>query len=215
MTSPIILILLLHIYITFGTQPIARMTYSELLEISKTDKDYLKFPLIVTDSPIEDWTLTENIHRIFREKGPIFNSNTQQINCSCIKADDIRTKNVCNEFVSTFLYEKYDEDSTFEYWQKYEPNYNQYKAFEDCMTYTDPTYEIKDIIEEFNNKSQNNDNQCIISPENDGKIIKKRYTYFRLMDLSEEYSKFDAIQLNILDHIRLSHFFKLFNASQR
>ena len=200
------LFLLLDIAICIRVKRIQRKTYKQMIKRKeRSSKQYLKSPLIITDSPISDWTLFDNLEHIFTLNQANFLSESHSINCSNLD------KNICNEYVSTFIYSNDNNQSSqsYEYWNKYELNYNNYTLYEKYMTYNQQQYEIKDVVDELinNNEPFNNNN----NNNNDSDILWREHTYFRLMGLNEGETKFDSLQLNTLDHIRLSDYFKIFN----
>jgi len=197
--------------------PIERKTFSEVQQMLANDpsRSYLQSPFIMTESPMRDWTLLDNLQDIFDDDAFNFEGLSQTTNCSCFESAEL-----CQHYASTLLYLAADPEreytSSYEYWKKFETDYSTRHQYDACITQKAQTYGIKPLIEQVVNISQSEQHECVLPPPTvthddgggDGNIS-IGYTYFRLAELDGDNSVVDALQLNTLDHIRLSDYFKL------
>eukprot|EP01084_Bolivina_argentea_P095847 172310_1 len=213
-----IILLLLHLLIPnliSDIIDIERVTFQQMIELNKAQSRRrtsilnLKQPLIVTQSPMINWILLDNMQDIFSNNFT-FNSKLQQINCSCINNihPNLNESNLhCNEYISKFTSTS-NKQLQNDYWNQYEINYNKYKKYEQCIEYSDKYItHITRLIQQLYNK-----NQCHIQNNTDTmkKVIDSCFSLINI-NQGDQYQKINAMQLNTLDHISLSPYFKLFH----
>ena len=199
-----------------SSKEIPIISYSEILMMSNNEslkEEYLKYPMIIRDSPMTQWTIFENLDNIFPDDYEM-NGNVQEANCDCF-GNTSESQILCHQYVSTFLYSNHDEDS-YDFWQTYQYKYNQ--NYQHCIKQKSKTYLVKDLSETFNklimNKNDNDNNkECDISSSSlsSNNIYNKSYTYFPILSINSDPTEIDSVQLTALDHIKLHPFYDIFD----
>eukprot|EP01084_Bolivina_argentea_P319069 553436_1 len=208
-------------------------TYSEIVSIHKQNSninnsdtylDYFSKPLIITQSPMTNWTLNEeDIYDIYDDTYN-FECAHKITNCSCIEEQsDVYNDRLCEEFASAFLYAASAAEN-YSHWKPFEVPNKLSRQLQKCITASitpiSLSYAHKMVTESLIN-SYSFENNIKIADEMNPEIynksrneFKKYYPYTRILamkpnDNNETY--IESQHLNLLDRIRLSAYFKIFN----
>ena len=187
---------------------ILTVTYSEAIELSKNNRDssYLNEPLIITDSPMTQWTLYQNLEKIFGSEYPV-KVNKQSTDCSCFADSPIRSE-LCEQLASTFLYSRPSE--TYSYWKQHQ---NKNKYIHCVHKQPDAEMNVHDAIQSVINRNNKTHFYSADISDNSVHLSKytKLYSYFKIFEMRGFNQMVTATQLNTLDQIHLSPYFDIFD----
>eukprot|EP01084_Bolivina_argentea_P300149 517465_1 len=202
----------IHVYALSDRAGIIVAKYSELVS-SDSFYDYLHKPLIITGSPIINWTLCESIDSIYDDTNMI--TNKQQIaNCSCIEEQNIKINRsnhhkLCKELSSSFLYTA--DKPHYIHWRQFEATNDISNIYKKCLNISVESLPIRQAYEVIKLQL----NSTIIDMESflnhtdkfdDVKNqYKKFYSYMKVFDIEDE-----TMDADVFEHIDLLPFIELF-----
>eukprot|EP00484_Ammonia_sp_Unknown_P027645 CAMPEP_0197035194 /NCGR_PEP_ID=MMETSP1384-20130603/13052_1 /TAXON_ID=29189 /ORGANISM="Ammonia sp." /LENGTH=504 /DNA_ID=CAMNT_0042465223 /DNA_START=78 /DNA_END=1589 /DNA_ORIENTATION=+ len=197
------------------------MSYSEVVALNNAgSREYLMYPVIITDSPMSDWSVLQHFNRIFPPDYEM-EGNYQEADCSCF-GNSSESEQICHEYVSTFLYAR-DDDGSYEKWKPFEYKHERYKQYGSCVQRRQRTYYVRDLSETFNHivheldvvdddHASHNNTYCATDNVDMHHMYNKSYTYFNILRLGGSHKPdISPLQLTLLDHIQLHPFYDIFN----
>ena len=201
---------------------ILEVTFAEIQAMNnENDTEYLNQPLIITNSPMTNWTLYSSLTEIYDSN---FDISCKQIitDCNCINHMTATTNNdntnnkLCKELGSSFLYTS--DERNYEHYELFEGEDKLSYPYKQCIELSESNIRIKklnQLIQSNSLPSNTTQNIDELNPnifDSKKNEYTKLYSYYNILSMEgQDEENIDSIQLNILDRISLFPYLRIFN----